>query len=464
MEEQQKNIIEENKVVEITGIELDDILKKGKLVAITNNTPTSYFIYKGRPMGYQYQLLRDFTKHLGVDLEIKIIPSIPDALDSLKLLKADILASGLTVLGDRKQHVDFSDPITQTHQVLIQRIPDSLLSKRKSIQDKGLLRDVTLLAGKDIYVEEGSAYIDRLFSLQNEIGDSINIITYSGDIDIDSIMAMVSSGQIQYAISDQYTSNFFLRYYDNLDIKTSVSLNQNIAWAVPKNSNALVDTINTWIHQNKNTIKWVYVFNTYFKHNQSMNQKVSSGYNLENGKISPFDDIIKVYAHKINWDWRLIAAQISVESGFIPNKESWAGASGLMQIMPQTAQRLSPNHTDIFSPSQNIAMGAKLDGILYDYWIKNIPDSIQAIKFALASYNIGKGHVFDAQRLAEKYELNPKIWDHNVELMIKKLSSRHYYQDKVVRNGYCRGSEAYNYVKRVFFLYQNYQNFDIPDD
>jgi membrane-bound lytic murein transglycosylase F len=446
------------------GIELDSIIKKGKLIAITNNTPTSYFIYKGKPMGYQYQLLRDFTKHLGVDLEIKIIPSIPDALDSLKLLKADIVASGLTILGDRKQHVDFSIPITQTHQVLIQKIPEDLLSKSKSLMEKRLLRDVTQLAGKEVYVEEGSSYIDRLHNLQDEIGDSINIITYSGEIGIDSIMKMVSTGQIDYAISDQYTSNFFLRYYSNLDIETSVSLNQNIAWAVPKNSNSLMDTINSWIIQNRNTTKWVYVYNTYFKHNRSMNQKVNSGYNLDNGKISPYDKIIKIHADKISWDWKLIAAQISVESGFKPSKKSWAGASGLMQIMPATANGLNPQHTDIYSPNQNIAMGVKLDGILFDYWKEKIPDSIQSIKFTLASYNIGKGHVFDAQRLAEKYELNPQIWDNNVELMIKKLSSKNYYRDTVVRYGYCRGSEAYNYVKRIFFLYQNYQNFEIPDD
>ena len=446
------------------GVSLDSILSRGKLIAITNNTPTSYFIYKGRPMGYQYDLLSKFCKDLNIELEIKIVPSITDAIDSINLQKADILASGLTVLRDRKDLLDFTIPITQTHQVLIQKIPEDALSKSKKLMEKRLTRDLTKLAGKTVYVEEGSAFIGRLTSLQNEIGDSINITPYSGNISIDSIMNMISLGKIQYAVTDFYTAKFFMRYYDNLDINTPISFDQNIAWGIPKNSTELQDTINSWIKENENTLAWAYTYNKYFEHNKSMNKRVNSGYNLENGKISPYDHIIKIQADKISWDWRLIAAQISVESGFNPNNKSWAGAKGLMQIMPATAKALNPNVEDISSPSESIAMGVKFNGILYDYWLKTIPDSTQAIKFSLASYNIGKGHIFDAQRLASKYELNPDIWDGNVELMIKKLSSSSYYRDPVVRYGYCRGSEAFNYVKRIFSLYQNYQNFKLPDD
>tara|TARA_R110002050_G_scaffold204327_1_gene339581 strand:+ start:67600 stop:69054 length:1455 start_codon:yes stop_codon:yes gene_type:complete len=448
----------------VIGMELDSIIKRGKLIVITNNTPTSYFIYKGKPMGYQYELLRDFSKTLGVDLEIKIVASITDGIDSLRNKKADILASGLTVLGDRKNFLDFSIPITQTHQVLVQKIPDDLLNKSRYAKDKHLLRDVTKLAGKTVYVEKGSAYVDRIYSLQNEIGDSIYIHEYDGEVDIDSIMSMVSSGEIEYAVSEYYTSNFFLRYYPNIDINTPISFNQNIAWAVPKNSDALIDTINSWISDNNQTVRWAYIYNRYFKHNKNMNKRASSGYNLDNGKISPYDHYIKKEADKIDWDWRLIAAQISVESGFNPTVESWAGAGGLMQIMPATAGALNSDSVNVNSPAHNIAMGVKLDGILYSFWTETIPDSNQAIKFTLASYNIGKGHIFDAQRLAEKHNLNPQIWDDNVELMIKRLSSRNYYGDSVVRNGYCRGSEAYHYVKRIFFLYQNYQNFELPDE
>lgn len=444
----------------IEGVSLDSIIARGKIIAITNNTPTSYFIYKGKPMGYQYELLNRFAKSLKVDLEIRIIPSIPDAIDSLELKHADIVASGLTILGDRKKRVDFSNPITQTHQVLIQKKPEGYTGMSSKKLDQYLLRDVTQLANQQVYVEEGSAYYDRIVNLQNEIGDSIHILTYSGNVDIDSLMSMVSSGKIKYAITEEYTAKFFQRYYPDLDIKTPVSFNQNIAWAVPKNSDLLLDTINHWIEENKNKTSWAFIYNKYFKHNKNMNTKAFSGYNLENGKISPYDEIIKYNAEKIGWDWRLVAAQISVESGFQNHKESWAGAQGLMQIMPATAAYLNSNDSDMVNPNKNIELGVKLNGRLYKYWKEIIPDSIQAIKFTLASYNIGKGHVLDAQRLAKEHDLNAFIWDQNVAQMITKLSQKNYYRNPVVRHGYCRGYEAFNYVNKIFSLYQNYLNFD----
>lgn len=444
----------------LTIFPIDTILKRGKLIAIVNNTPTSYFIYKGRPMGFQYDLLNRFCKDLGVELEIIKVASIPDAVDSIKHNKADILASGLTVIGDRKKEINFSTPITQTHQILIQRKPEGHQKMSKSKLENHLLRDVTKLGGKEVFVEEGSSYYDRILNLQNEIGDSIIVKAYDGEIDIDSIMQMVSSGQIDYAVTDQYTAKFFVRYYSNIDIQTPVSFKQNIAWAFSKNAVGLQDTVNTWIENNKNSLVWAVVYNKYFKYNKNMNKRAQSSYNIENGKISPYDEIIKQEAQKINWDWKLIAAQISVESGFDPKKTSWAGAQGLMQIMPATAAGLNPNAKNAYNPNTNISMGVKFNGMLYDYWIEQIPDSTQAIKFSLASYNIGKGHVFDAQRLAKKYGLDPNIWDGNVAEMIVKLSKSRYYKDSEVRHGYCRGIEAYNYVSRINSLYLNYRNFN----
>ncbi|MFT4753080.1 MAG: membrane-bound lytic murein transglycosylase F [Salibacteraceae bacterium] len=455
----ENTLVSENNIEEV-GLHIDSILKRGKLIAIINNDPTSYFIYKGRPMGYQYELLSRFCKELGVKLEVIKVASIPDAFDSLKQHKADIIASGITVLGDRKKNFDFSYPITQTRQVLIQKKPEGYKKWSKSKLEKHLLRDLTKLANQTVFVELGSSYYERIISLQNEIGDSIHIITYDGEIDVDSMMTLISQNQFKYAVSDEYTAKFFVRYFPNVDMKTPVSFNQNIAWALPKNSNTLTDTLNHWIQKNKNSTFWNMTYNKYFKNTESMNTRIQSNYNLKNGKISPYDVIIKNESEKIGWDWKLVAAQIRVESGFQPNKTSWAGAQGLMQIMPLTANSLNPNHTDIFNPKENIKMGVKLNGILFHYWTSVIPDSSQAIKFSLASYNVGKGHVFDAQRLAKKYGKDPTIWDQNVEDMIVKLSKSKYYKDPEVYYGYCRGLEAYNYVSRITALYGNYNNFE----
>ncbi len=449
----------ENNIEVIEGISLDSILRKGKLRVIVNNTPTSYFIYRGTPMGYQYDLMKRFCRDMNLELEIKVVASIPDAIDSLMAKKADVLAAGLTVLGNRKKSIDFSLPLIQTRQVLIQRKPPGYEKQSRSKVEKQLLRDVTQLAHQTVYVEKGSAYVKRLISLQDEIGDSIHVVTYSGKIDMDSIMTLIDMGEIQYAITDEYTAKFFLRYFPNLDIGTPISFNQNIALAVPQNSKHLQDTLNHWIQKNVHGLFGAVIYNRYFKYNKDVVSKVKSSYNIENGKISPYDEIIKKEAKKIDWNWKLIAAQIAVESGFKPQKTSWAGAEGLMQIMPATANSLSNHTQNMYDPHLNIQMGVKLDGILFKYWKTEIPDSLEAIRFSLASYNIGRGHVYDAQRLAVKFGLDPYKWDGNVANMIVKLSKSSYYNDKVVRHGYCRGIEAKNYVSRITSLYANYTNF-----
>jgi len=127
-----------------------------------------------------------------------------------------------------------------------------------------------------------------------------------------------------------------------------------------------------------------------------------------------------------------------------------------MQIMPSTAKRFGIE--DISNPEQNIKGGVLFLNWINKQFVNSIPDSTQRIKFVLASYNIGLGHVMDAQRLAEKFGKNKTVWDDNVDFYLLNKSSKFYFKDPVVRFGYCRGEEAYNYVSRVLTTYSHYLN------
>jgi membrane-bound lytic murein transglycosylase F len=183
----------------------------------------------------------------------------------------------------------------------------------------------------------------------------------------------------------------------------------------------------------------------------------SDYYFPETGKISPFDDIIKENAQLIGWDWELLASLIYQESHFNPKAKSWAGAFGLMQLMPNTAKRFGVD--SISSPAQQIAAGVKFLKYLDKQWAKTVKDSVQRQKFVLASYNVGLGHIIDARNLAQKYGANPTVWDNNVEYYIRLKSKPKYYKDEVVKFGYCRGLETYLYVKKVWERYIHYKNF-----
>ncbi len=199
------------------------------------------------------------------------------------------------------------------------------------------------------------------------------------------------------------------------------------------------------------------IYNKYFKNRRSFRRRVRSEYySIKNNQISKYDDLIKKYAKKINIDWRLLAAQIYQESRFLPNETSWAGALGLMQMMPETANSLRV--TNPADPEQSLKGGTKYLQKMYDYF-EDIPDKENRIKFALAAYNCGYGHVLDAQRLAKANGLNPKVWTDNVELAILDLSMPKHYTKPFIKYGYVRRKEPVAYVKQIFERYAHYKQF-----
>lgn len=164
------------------------------------------------------------------------------------------------------------------------------------------------------------------------------------------------------------------------------------------------------------------------------------------GIISDYDNIFKRHARACNWDWRLLAAQCYQESAFDPQAVSWAGAQGLMQLMPSTAQQYGVQDK-VFTPESNIQAATNLIHDLNDAF-SDIANGDERINFILASYNGGKGHVRDAMALASKYGRDPHQWN-QVKEYILLLSDARYYRDAVVKYGYMRGSETTHYVSSI---------------
>ena len=174
----------------------------------------------------------------------------------------------------------------------------------------------------------------------------------------------------------------------------------------------------------------------------------------EKGIISIYDDQFKKAAAHVGWDWRLIAAQCYQESGFDANAVSWAGACGLMQLMPATAESVGLSADKIYSPNENIAAGARYLKRLAAN-LSDIQSAAERIKFTLACYNAGPGHIVDARALARKHGRNDAVWD-NVAPYVLGLSQPRFYRDPVVRHGYMIGAETVNYVASVVSRWQSY--------
>ncbi len=438
-------------------VDLPEIMKRGRLIALTGYSATSYFIYKGQPMGFEYDLLQLLAKHLGVDLDIVVVKNLDQIFSMLNEGKGDIVAYSMTITKERRKKVSFTDPHTLIRQVLVQRLPDNWRHMKRHEIEKRLITNVTQLIGKKVYVRKGSSYYHRLVNLSDELGDDINIVEVPGDVSTEELIAKVSRGEIEYTVADENLALINAAYYQNIDVHTPVSLPQRIAWAVRKNSPLLRDAINDWLKEIKRQPTFNVLYAKYHLNKRFFRQRVKSEFSsLKGNKISPYDELIKKYSKILGWDWRLLASQIYQESQFDPHAKSWVGAHGLMQLMPATAKQFGVRKSS--DPSQNIAAGVKYLKWLEDYW-SEIPDSAERIKFILASYNTGPGHVEDARRLAKKFNKDPNVWDNNVAELLLKKSNQKYFNDDVVQYGYCRGEEPVNYVTEILERYRDYKKF-----
>ena len=422
---------------------LPDTLTVGTLYS-----PTGFFILKGDTMGYDYDRICDFARSHGIALRFKVARSMPALLEMLKKRAVDVLACEIPVTAEYKSQVLHCGAVNETYQVLVQH------------SGKGMIYDVTQLIGREVYVEKGSKYESRLRNLDNEVGGGIKIHTVEGEEALPTeLIQRVSRRQIGYTIVDSDIAQMNLVYYDSINIGLRVGFEQRSSWAVSLRNQWLADSINTWAASSNAREYSKKALKHYFEMNRGPKPdtiKVDTLAVTPPGGISPYDHVFKQYAQEMGWDWRLLAAIAYSESGFDPNATSWMGAQGLMQVMPKTARSQGVSENALSDPAVSIRVASKilkeLEGIMHSRAVAE-----DRIKFVLAAYNAGSGHVTDAIALARKNELDPRVWEENVAQAMLWEMDPEYYNDSVCVYGYCRGTEPVDYVVKVLDRYEYYK-------
>ncbi len=413
------------------------------LKVVTLYSPTSYFIYRDEPMGYDYTLVDSLAKQKGMVLDLQVARSLSSAIAMLDSGKVDLIAYDVPITEHYLKYVVPCGPENYTSQVLVQ----------PKVQGQAPITDVTELVGREVYVEKDSKYLRRLNNLNDELGGGIIIHEVDGDTLItEDLIEMVSDGKIPLTVVDSDIARLNRTYYPALDIDLPVSYAQRASWAVAPDKKWLADSINNWFAQaspqetNKELLKQ---FFEQSKFTPTVRFDFSKGY------ISQYDNLFKKYAPNIGWDWRLMAAQAYQESKFKPNARSWVGARGLMQIMPATARGYRTKVSQLNNPETSVKVATQLLDDLDGYLLKHVPNDAERRKFVIAAYNVGIAHVYDAIALAKKYGLNPEVWDDNVSKAILMKMNPKYYNDPVVKYGYCRGTETVDYVKKITNFYEH---------
>ncbi len=432
--------------------DLDSIKKRGKIILLTENSASTYFLYRNHERGFDFEMMKAFAKHLGVKLEVKLLDDVDIMFDMLKKGEGDIIASNLTVTSKRQQQVMFSNAVYQTRQVLAQRKhdsqnPDSLFT---------LVTDTHQLDAISIWVHQYSSFYERLSEIETSTGKTLNIEIAPGEISTDDLLRLTNDGEIPATITDENLATMENLDYPDLDISLALTDKQDIAWATRKNSMQLLAKLNEWLDKKQTKEKLANTYEKYFTVEKSeypnMNWTLPK---LQPGAISPYDSLFKLHAPTLGWDWRLLTAVAFQESRFNPNAQSWSGAYGLMQLMPETAARFGCDSTP--SPECSVQAATKYFKYLQTLWKKRVPNETERTKFILASYNIGQGHVMDAQNLAKELGMADTIWDgHVAEALLLKQQEK-YYTMPCVKHGYCHAKEPYHFVGKITALFEHYK-------
>lgn len=413
------------------------------LYAVTLYGPTSYFIYKGEPMGYDYTLLKEFASASHKALKLQVARSLSSAIEMLDDGKAELLAYEVPITAHYRELVLACGPENYSTQVLVQ----------PRVKGQPGIKDVTELVGQDVYVIGDSKYERRLQNLNKELAAEVKIHTIEPDsATAEDLIAMVASGKIPMTVVDSDIASLNETYFHDLDISVPVSMAQRSSWAVAKGNTALAEEVDRWFEENRRSTENIDLFKRYFEMSKSEPYKA---FDFSKGYISKYDNLFKQYSGPIDWDWRLMAAQAYAESLFNPRARSWVGARGLMQVMPSTGRGYGAKVTSLNDPEVSVRVASKLLADLNRYLMNLVPNDQERRKFIIAAYNCGIAHIYDAIALAKKHGLDPQKWDGNVEKALLMKMNPQYYNDPVVKYGYARGSETSAYVKRIMSFYDN---------
>ena len=414
-------------------VTLHKILKNGEITIITKNNAHCYYLYRDEPMGFEYELAKEYADYLGVNLNVEVVDNWQTMVRGINQGTGAVIAAGISITPERKEEVSFSDGYMaiQTH----------IITHRNNRR----IRNLKDLTNKTIDIVSGSGYHKQLEKLRED-GANFSIHVHA-DLSAEELIQKVSDRQIDVTVANSHVAILNRRHYPWAVMRGKIGDEQRLGWAVYPEAHQLRDSINAFFKDIKESGRYDEIYNKYYGDTEEFDYiDVAAFHRRMKTRLSRYSPFIKAAARKHGFDWRLIVAQIYQESHLNPWAKSRAGARGLMQLLPRTARSLGVK--DIYNPVENINAGVQHLKNLYEHY-----DSVSGedrLLISLAAYNTGQGHIWDARRLAKRKNLDPDRWE-SLEKTLPLLSYKKYY--KRAKYGYCRGTEPIKYTKQIMIYY-----------
>lgn len=418
---------------------LEGIRKRKVLRVLLPNDLASYFLYKGELQGFEYELAKAFADANKVRLEVIVPDTRAQLLDWLKEGRADIAGGFLEPSAELKARgFAFSRPYHFAPRHLV-------------VHADSALDDVQGLRGHKVTVRRSSPYWKDLQALQDG-GVEFDLEAAPDDMETEDLVERVAVGEIEATVADGHVLD--IEVARGLAVKSGFTMSESRqhAVAVRADNKKLLAALDRFIKKEYRGLVYNVLYKKYFTNSRKVRDLADGRLGSANGKgLSPYDEATRKYAEEYGFDWRLITAQMYQESRFDPGARSFAGAQGLLQVLPKTAKFMG--FKDIRKPEEGIHAGVK-----YLDWVRNrfepeLPFN-ERMWFTLAAYNAGHGHVEDARRLAKQQGMDGDRWFDNAEKAMLLLSKNQYASK--ARYGYVRGLEPVSYVRDIRQRYRAY--------
>jgi membrane-bound lytic murein transglycosylase F len=415
------------------------VKKHRVLRVLTRNNAVSYFLLRGEAAGFDHDLMKRFADGLDVRLQMVVPPSHADLVPWLLQGKGDVIAASYTVSPERGKNVAFSLPYLEIQELVVQRASEPPL---KSLDE---------LRGRKIRVRPGSSYLTTLERLRSK-GAAFTIELARPDEETEQLIAAVAAGEADLTVADShiYQAERVWRSDVVAAFPLEAGEKKQLAFAVRPADRELKAALDRFVRQSYKGLEYNMSWRRYFEDARIATEIRAQDAGTLQG-LSTFDPLFRKYAQLYGFDWRLLAAQAYQESRFDPLAKSLAGALGLFQVLPRTAKELGFNRLE--DPEESAAAGIKHLARMADRLETTLPVQ-QRMRFALAAYNCGWGHLADARQLARARALDPDKWFKNVERAMLLLQQPAYYGR--AQHGYVRGTEPVRYVSEIQTRYENY--------
>jgi len=377
---------------------LDKIKANRTLNVVLLNAPSTYYIGAEGPQGFEYDLLHNYAKHLGVDLNITHANTIKEAIELSKNPNIHITSASLSKTAERDKIFNFGPSYFE--------VQEQVVCHRGMLNSGKFPRDIEHLAGLNIMVGEDTSYSQTIKSLQLD-GYDINA-SFTSEYSTEELLEKVASNEIDCTIADSNIYALNLRYFTEMRLAFTISEREQLAWVLAPDSKELEADMYAWLNtfnQSGGLAQLKDHYYSYVLFFDYYNTKMF--YKRIKSRLPKYkQDFIDISAH-YEIPWSLLAAISYQESHWNPKAKSFTGVRGMMMLTRNTAKLLGVKNR--LDPKQSIDGGARhLTNLM-----KLVPQEVQKenrLKFALAAYNIGLGHVMDAQRLAKKMGYNENIW------------------------------------------------------